>query len=215
MGENEHGRRNLRILAVLFAVSCAPLTFLDLEVASQLAGALSLPLAVALAALSGVSASAGTSALFPWRRVLIVSAVVIAVLGILTVGYAVRENTKDLDVALSGHVSAAGVPWTDGGVATLVFPESHRPPRRDNLTLVVSLRNVRDSGDCENTALLDFIPVLDGKEGQAISVAPRTEVTLPLGGAQTAAQVKVVVHYEPANAPCKVLMQIDEAVLHD
>ncbi|WP_148088860.1 hypothetical protein [Saccharothrix texasensis] len=188
--------------------------FLDLEVASQLASALALPLAVLLA-IFALSPSVQASAPFPWRRALIISAIVIACIGILATGYAVRQNIKDLNVELSGQVRTDGKPWTHGGAATLVLPELYRPPPRENLTLVVSLKNTERSGDCERTARLEFVPVIDGRKGWFTTVAPRTDVTIPLGEVHNEAHIEVTIRYETANIECKVLMQIDKAVLHD
>ncbi|MFI9006792.1 hypothetical protein ACIGNX_06105 [Actinosynnema sp. NPDC053489] len=189
--------------------------FLDLEVASQVASALALPLAVLLAILAEVSPPDRASAPFPWHKVLVVSAIVTACAGLLAIGYAVRENVKDLDTELRGHTRTDGKPWTHGGTATLELPESYRPPPRDNLTLVVTLDNTEESGDCEKTAALEFVPVLDGKKGRSTTVAPGTAVTIRLGEVRSTAHVEVTIRYEAANIECKVLMQIDKAVLHD
>ena len=208
-------RRHLIFLTALLVVSFTPLMFLDLAVADQLASALALPLAVTLAMLSEVSPIAQSGAPFPWRRVLATSAAVIAAFGVLATGYAVVENTKDLDVVLSGYDKEDKAPLTHGGVATLTLPDRYSPPPRDNLTLVVSLDNLDKSGDCENTALLDIAPVLDDNEKKPTTVRSGTSATISLRGTQNTARVKVTVRYEAGNVKCKVQIQVDKAVLHD
>jgi hypothetical protein len=200
------------IFVVILAASMLPLLFLNLDEASQLAGALALPLSVLLVALTTVPAVRASNRPFPWRRVLVIGSVVVAVVGGSGVAYAFWQNTRDLPVELSTTGSQPGH-WTDGSSILLSVPGA--PPERGHLTLVVSLRNVNSTGNCERTATLDFTPVLDDQQKSPISrQMPGREVELSLVGAVRSAKVLVALHYDEGNKRCEIDLYVDKAVLH-
>jgi hypothetical protein len=201
------------MLVVLFIASLAPLVFLDLNGASQLAGALALPLSVVLAALPLLPAAKPSSKPLPWRRYSLIGAAVAGLLGLGAVGYAVWDNFSDIEITFPGSGKPEDPPWTHGSQTLLPIPGT--PPERNNMTITVHLRNVHETGDCENTAILGYTPVLDGQEKQPVTGAPGKAVTVPLHGVRREAAVKVALRYDKGNESCEVRLHIDKVVLND
>lgn len=186
----------------------APLLLLDLDRAGQLASALALPLAVLIYALSTIPLSG--KAAVPWRKLSVIGAIVIAALGGTGVLYAIWQNTRDLPVDFP---SGEGGTWKDGSSLLLPIPGS--PPERGQITMSATLDNVNKTGDCEQTATLEYTPVIDGRPETSKSAQPGQEVELSLAGTAKKAEVKITLHYEPGNTNCAVDLYLGEAVLHD
>ena len=200
------------LLAVLFVASWVPLLVFDLNGASQLAGALALPVSVFLAALPQIPATGRSGAPVPWRRYSLIAAVVLALVGTGAVGYAVWDNTRDIPVTFPGGQQDAPT-WRHMSFTRLEVPGA--PPARNRLTISVSLRNAQTTGDCEHTASLDFTPILDGREKSVITGVPGQSVIVPIDGAQRDAAVQLTLRYDAGNDKCLVHLHIDKAVLHD
>ncbi|SDJ13686.1 hypothetical protein SAMN05192558_110162 [Actinokineospora alba] len=202
-----HGRLWI-FLVVLLAASMAPLLLLDLDRAGQLASALALPLAVLIYALSTIPLK-GKGAI-PWRKLSVVGAIVIAALGGTGVLYAAWQNTRDLPVDFP---DGEGGTWKDGYHVLVPVPGS--PPERGRLTMSATLDNVNKTGDCEQTATLEYTPVLDGRPQPSTSAEPGREVDLSLAGVVKKAEVRITLHYDSGNTNCAVNLYLGEAVLHD
>jgi hypothetical protein len=205
-------RRRLALLVVLFVLSLVPLLFLDLNEASQLAGALALPVSVMLAALPALPPARRTSRPLPWRRYSLIGAGVAALLGLGAVGYAVWDNFRDIEVSFPSDGKPDDPPWRDGSQTVLELPGT--PPPRDNVTITVSLTNVHETGNCERTAELEFVPILDGRERQSVRGMPGEAVSVPLDGVQRDASVRLVLDYASGNENCAVRLHLDRAVLN-
>lgn len=211
---HDHGPGRLRLtLIAIFAASMAPLLVLDLDKASQLASALALPLSVLLVALTTIPVVRSARQPLPWRRLLILGSAVAAVLGGSGVAYAVWQNSQDIPVQLSIPDGGSGH-WTHGTTRLISVPGN--PPERDKLTIAISLKNVNATGNCERTAKLDIVPVLDDlpKTPEA-DQAPGTDIELSLAGAKSKVEVLIGLRYSEGNERCEVDLHVDKAVLHD
>ncbi|HVK26280.1 MAG TPA: hypothetical protein VM677_33435 [Actinokineospora sp.] len=201
-----HGR--LLIFLLLLIASLSPLLFLNLDKAGQLASALALPLAVILVALPSIPPLRRSSV--PWRKVSIIAAVIVAVVGGSGVVYAIWQGNRDIDVTFP---TDGGDPtWKDGYYTVLPVPGA--PPERERITVAASLKNTNKTGDCEQTATLEYTPLIDGRPQTSTSVPPGQSVELSLAGTTRKAEVKITLHYESGNANCAVDLFIDKAVLH-
>ncbi|MEU5258279.1 hypothetical protein [Amycolatopsis sp. NPDC021455] len=212
MTDSAARRRFLGLLAILCAVSLLPLLVLDLNTASQLAGTLAFSFSAALAALPLLPKVRKRTSPLPWRRYSMVAAAALAVFGLGALGYAVWDNTRDIEVSFPGKGKPDDPPWRNGSYTLLDVPGA--PPARTKLTMTVSLTNVQDTGDCERTAMLDFIPVLDGRQQKVVTGSPQQPTAVPLDGVRRDAAVKVVLRYDADNVNCAVRLHIDKAVLN-
>jgi hypothetical protein len=204
---------NVWTLAVLLVVSLLPLLFLKLRVASQLASALALPLAVLLAGLPALPGIRRSDQPLPWRRILVIGSVVVALLGGSGVAYGVWQNTKDIPVTLT-HGPGSADHWRNNSDNYVSVPGE--PPARAFVRIIVSLHNPDATGDCELTGKVDFTPVLDGQPGTPIlDTMPGVPVDVPIAGAIRDVKVRIALHWDDGNENCQVDLQIDKATLHD
>ncbi|HEX7303796.1 hypothetical protein [Lentzea sp.] len=194
---------------VLLAASLFPVVFLELDEAGQIASAVALPLSVLLYVLPSVPSISARGV--PWRRYSVVAAVVVALLGAGGLAYAAWQQMKDID--FTAAIDDSGKTWTDGSEQVLTVPGT--PPARRRVSLTVSLTNARKTGDCVHTAKVEFVPVVDGKEQPPVQKRSGEAADVPLADAVRKAEVKLVLHYSPANSRCEVRLRIDKAVLHD
>jgi hypothetical protein len=200
------------IFIALLAASLSPLLFLNLDVASQLASALALPLAVLLSGLLAIPGARRQSGRpVQWRRYVVIGVILVAVVGGVGVTFALWQNFKDIPVSFPRQGKLAE-PWMHGDHVTLPVPGN--PAQRGHLALAVSITNRNTTGACEQTATVEFTPVLDGRPMPAQSARPDQEVDLALEGAQRA-EVMITLQYEEGNRRCAVDLRITKAVLHD
>jgi hypothetical protein len=204
-GSPREPNTRLWILIGLFAASLSPLLLLNLDEASQLASALALPLGVLLAAIAVFPPIDRAIPAIP-RRAFVIAAIVAGVVGVSGVGYAIWQNTKDLSISVS-----AGK--TDDRHYTFDVPG--HPPERGFLTIVPSLHNTKETGDCEQTATIELRPTLDNHPKDPVTVRPGQRADLPLAGTARDAKIEITVHYPPGLEACAVDLSIDKAVLHD
>jgi hypothetical protein len=212
---HEASRRSL-IFAALFLASLLPLLFLKLEKASQLASELALPFAVVLTALTTIPPKRPPP--LPWRRLLLIGAVLVGLVGGVGVTYAIWQNVKDMPVSFPGG-GDPNAHWTEGSYTDLPIPGN--PPERGHLSLVVSLSNATrtGTGDCESTATVDFTPEVDGHLGTPLHATylghSQYGADVSLDHPVREAKVRVTLHFEDNNTSCQVDLQIEKAVLHD
>src|SRR5437879_1882958 len=133
MTERVTRRRFLIVLAVLFAASLVPLLVLDLNGASQLAGALALPFSVVLTALPKLPPARKRNGPPRWRRYSMFAAAALALFGLGVLGYAVWDNTRDIEVSFPGKGKPDDPPWKNGSYTLLDVPGT--PPARTRLTM--------------------------------------------------------------------------------